>query len=59
MFKYIRLYIAILFVCFLFVFAGTSVFAQSFSSESDTVIVQMEPGIYFPDSNQKSIHSNN
>lgn len=48
MFKYIRLYIAILFVCFLFVFAGTPVFAQTFSSESDTVNVQIEPGIYFP-----------
>lgn len=48
MFKYIRLYIAILFVCFLFVSTGTTVYAQSYTSESDTVNVQKEPGIYFP-----------
>lgn len=41
-------YITILLVCFLFVFTGTTAFAQSFTPESDTVIVQMEPGIYFP-----------
>lgn len=48
MFKYIRLYIAIIFVCFLFVSTGITVFAQSYTPESDTVNVQIEPGIYFP-----------
>lgn len=47
MFKYIKLHISILLVC-LFVFTGTAVYAQSLTPESDTVIMEMEPGIYFP-----------
>lgn len=46
MFKYNRKYKTNIWLCLMFIFSGTTLSAQYFAFETDTV--QMEPGNYFP-----------